>query len=278
MFSQVTKWLMSNRMSVRICLAVVTILAGLVIAKTLSNVVTKIFVRLSIKIDKKRGLNSRRFHTYGLIISYIIKVIVIFISIVQFFSFLDMKSTVNSLFATAGISGIAISFGAQHLVKDVVSGLFMLMENQYSVGDFIKINNIKGYVHEFYPRTTIIRSETGELHTIPNGSITLSTNYSRGYITDSIDITISIESDPFVAMQLVKESVKEKFSSSNIDILGVSKASGEEYTLSFSYRCIVGKRDRTEREILECALKVFSENGIKLPGKVVPNIRLLSKL
>ena len=84
-------------------------------------------------------------------------------------SILGLGTTVASLLATAGIGGIAIAFGAQTLVKDVVSGFFMLFEDEYSVGEYIDVDGEKGTVESISIRTTTIKKFTGELTTIPNG-------------------------------------------------------------------------------------------------------------
>ena len=106
-----------------------------------------------------------------------------------------LEQTVSSLLATAGIGGIALAFGAQNLVRDVVSGMFLLLENLYAVGEYIEIDSEKGTVEAITVRTTRIQRFTGETTTIPNGSITKVTNYSRGDHLAVIDMSISYEAD-----------------------------------------------------------------------------------
>src|SRR5690625_6943781 len=85
---------------------------------------------------------------------------------------------IGALLAGAGIAGLAIGFGAQSLVKDVISGFFIIFEDQFSVGDYILINNLEGTVEEIGLRTTKVQSWTGEQHIIQNGDISMVIIYS----------------------------------------------------------------------------------------------------
>lgn len=99
------------------------------------------------------------------------------------------------LIASAGIVGIALGFGAQSLIKDFVSGIFIIVENQYRVGDVIKINDIDGVVEAITIRTTIMRDLDGNLHHVPNGSIVVTTNKTMDYGRINEDITVGLGTD-----------------------------------------------------------------------------------
>ncbi len=86
---------------------------------------------------------------------------------------------VTALLASAGILGLAISFGSQNLVRDVIAGIFIILENQYMVGDQVQIAGIKGKIENMSLRLTVIKDEAGTTHTIPNGNITVVQNFSR---------------------------------------------------------------------------------------------------
>ncbi|EKD79346.1 MAG: hypothetical protein ACD_41C00097G0003 [uncultured bacterium] len=91
----------------------------------------------------------------------------------------ELGIPVGPIFAGAGILGITIGFGAQSVIKDVLAGLFIVLENQYARGDRIKLGEITGMVEDVSLRTTVIRSADQVLHYIPNGSITVISNYSK---------------------------------------------------------------------------------------------------
>ena len=92
----------------------------------------------------------------------------------------EVGVNVAPVIASAGIVGLAIGFGAQTLVKDAIAGLFLLLENHYDMGDRVKLNNVEGTVIGVSLRRTTLQSDDGAVHTIPNGSITLTTNISAG--------------------------------------------------------------------------------------------------
>ena len=96
---------------------------------------------------------------------------------------------------SVAILGLAISFGSQNLVRDVVNGFFILLENQYAVGDVVSINGKTGGVEKITIRSTWVRSATGDLHCIPNGSISLVSNLTRGWSRAICEIGVSYDAD-----------------------------------------------------------------------------------
>ncbi|WHT48712.1 mechanosensitive ion channel family protein [Sporosarcina thermotolerans] len=90
----------------------------------------------------------------------------------------EFNIDVKGLVAGAGVLGLAVGFGAQSLVKDVISGFFILFEDQFSVGDYVKIGTAEGMVEEIGLRTTKLKNFTGEIFILPNGTISQVVNYS----------------------------------------------------------------------------------------------------
>lgn len=99
------------------------------------------------------------------------------------------------LIASAGIVGIAFGFGGQYLIKDLISGVFIILENQYRVGDVVKINGIGGLVENINMRTTILRDLDGTVHHVPNGEITTASNLSSDFANINMDIGVAYEAD-----------------------------------------------------------------------------------
>ena len=104
---------------------------------------------------------------------------VLIIAIAGFMILEEFGFNLAPLIASAGIVGLAIGFGAQALVKDIISGAFLLVENQFSEGDEVEISGKRGKVEKITLRTVRIRDKDGTLHTIPNGSITMVSNFSK---------------------------------------------------------------------------------------------------
>ncbi len=97
--------------------------------------------------------------------------------------------------ASAGVVGIAVGLGAQKLINDLVSGVFIISENQYRIGDFVELNGVSGTVQDISIRTTVLRDLSGAVHHVPNGSIVVSTNMSMGYGQINLDITVDDNTD-----------------------------------------------------------------------------------
>jgi len=118
------------------------------------------------------------------------------------------------LLTTASVAGLAIGFGAQKLVRDVISGFFILMEDQYGVGDFVTIGAVTGMVDDLEMRTTRIRDASGKLYVISNGDISQVCNHSRGRLTMSVDYSLAPSSEPDKVCSVlneVGESMAEDF-------------------------------------------------------------------
>jgi small conductance mechanosensitive channel len=106
--------------------------------------------------------------------------------------------------ASAGVVGLAVGFGAQHLIRDVISGFFILAEGLIQVGDVICVGEHQGQVERISIRTTQLRKYSGELWTIPNGQITVFGNASRGYMRAIVDIPLSYRADVDRAMTVMR--------------------------------------------------------------------------
>jgi small conductance mechanosensitive channel len=112
---------------------------------------------------------------------------------------------IKTVLAVTSVAGVAVGFGAQSLVKDVISGFFILFEDQFSVGDYVEIEGKTGIVEVLGLRITKIRDFSGDIHIIPNGTISKVTNKSRGNMRALVDINIAYEEDAERAMRLIQE-------------------------------------------------------------------------
>lgn len=161
--------------------------------------------------NKQRGpfhITERRENTLKKLIQNILTYTVYFTA---FIMILDggLGLPIGSLLAGAGIVGLAIGFGAQNLVRDIITGFFIIFEDQFSVGDYIIASNAEGTVEEIGIRTTKIKSWTGEQHVIPNGNITQVTNYSVHNGLAVVDINIPYESDIVQAEKAIEEIINK---------------------------------------------------------------------
>ena len=97
--------------------------------------------------------------------------------------------------AGLGVAGIAVGFGAQTLIRDWLAGVFVILENQYSAGDVVRISGVEGVVEDFSLRRTTLRDLDGAVHTVPNGSIVVASNLTRGWARVNMDIQVAYDTD-----------------------------------------------------------------------------------
>ena len=140
--------------------------------------------------------NEKRTETLHKLVKSAVRYTIYFIAFFQVLSILGVNTT--SIVASAGIASVAIGFGAQSLVKDIISGFFIILEGQFDVGDNVKIYNqaafiAGGYVMSLGLRSTKIRSKDGEVYFIPNGTINQVVNYSLMYNLALVELPIKID-------------------------------------------------------------------------------------
>lgn len=112
---------------------------------------------------------------------------------------------VSALVAGVGVAGLAVGLAAQTLIKDVINGLFILVEGQYAVGDVVRVAGVSGQVVEITPRRTVLRDLDGNVHIIPNSAITVATNMTSGFSRVNLNILVAYEEDLSRVIQVINE-------------------------------------------------------------------------
>lgn len=126
----------------------------------------------------------------------LIKTSVVIVAIVALFTILaEVGVSIAPALAGFGVVGIAVGFGAQSLIKDLIAGVFILLENQYSVGDVVRIAGITGLVEEINLRRTVMRDLDGVVHSVPNGEITVASNYTKEWSRVNMNISVGYGED-----------------------------------------------------------------------------------
>ena len=172
--------------------------------------------------------------------------------------------------ASAGVIGLGISFGAQSIFKDMLTGIFILIENQYSVGDVIKIAGLTGTVEDLSLRVTKLRDADGTVHIVPNSQITTVSNLSRDFAVGTLNISVDAREDPDrvinvlknLAVQVRKDEAFKDIVISDPNILGVDKISGYEVVYPINVRVMVNQRDGVMRELRRRVLLAFNKEKI----------------
>jgi len=184
----------------------------------------------------------------------------------------ELKVDVAALIATAGIAGLAVGFGAQTLVKDVISGVFLLFDNTLAIGDRVRINNDYGLVEHIGLRLIKVRKFDGEVLMVPAGELRIFGNTSIGYMRAIVDVGVGYSSDIRQVLEILN-GVTQGWVKENPDIL-VGQEPQVHAILGFADSALMarvviamlpGEQFRAEREIRIAVKQAFDEAGIEIP-------------
>ena len=215
---------------------------------------------------KRHKTASRRGDTLGTLLKSIVSYVVGFVALLMAVQ-TGFNIDLTAVIAAAGVLGIAVGFGAQTLVKDVISGFFLLFEDQFSVGDSVTIGSFTGVAEELGMRATRLRSGAGDLFIIPNGSISEVINHSRGPRGVVVQCVISYESDVQKALDTLKSvaaKAKEELPALTElpDVLGVGDLGPRGVGVRMLCRCAPGDQFALEREMLRRIKDGFDGAGL----------------
>jgi small-conductance mechanosensitive channel len=246
--------------------AIAYIVGGKILSAVIQRVVYRKLRKASPTEVKKR---QQTLVNLGAVLWRILVVVTITVSVLRiFFPALDL----TPLFASAGVVGIAIAFGSQALVKDFLTGLFIIVENQYRVGDYVNINDADGRVEHIGVRSTIIRDASGNAHYLPNGTIGHVVNRTMGYSKVHFTLLLEASTDIDATVAVINE-VGEKLASADTwrnKILSPPQFNSLGAITGSSIEVIIeGKTNPSEQwkvtaEMRRRLLKAFEKKGIKL--------------
>ncbi|MEK5067723.1 mechanosensitive ion channel family protein [Sporosarcina sp. FSL K6-1508] len=206
------------------------ILLAIIVVNVGKAVIGRIF---KVKLKGPLRHSERREKTLVKLLQNTLAYVIYFSAILAILS--EFSIDVKGLLAGAGVLGLAVGFGAQSLVKDIITGFFIIFEDQFSVGDYVKIGIAEGTVEEIGLRTTKIKSFTGEISILPNGTISQVVNYSMENSLAIVDVAIPFEVGVDKTEKLIK-SYLSTLLTTNSDFINVPK--------------LIGAHDFTETEII----------------------------
>lgn len=249
---------------------VLIVVLALIIVRVAKAAITKAFnIRMTLNDKIQTGYNAeRRYRTVLRLLKSIVSYVVYFAAGMACLSVLGIN--IAGLVAGAGVVGLAIGFGAQSLVKDVITGFFIIFEDQFGVGDYIKLTAVEGTVLEIGLRTTKIKGASGEINIVPNGSITEVVNYSINNSVAVIDVSVAYSSDIAKAEQLIEDYLTtlpslEESIVGQPTLLGVQSVVGAEVTLRISVETLPMQHFGVSRRIRRDVKEIFDTNGIEIP-------------
>ena len=214
-------------------------------------------------------LRGKRRDTISGLLKNLTRYAIIFVAVVFVLDCYNVP--VMAILSTVGVVGVALAFGAQSLCRDIITGFFILLEDQYYVGEYIETQGVAGYVEQFTIRCTYLRDFDGRLHIIPNGSMQIVTNHHRGSRRVMVEIGITYDRDIGEALKLLQsvcDEINEKYKDvirDRITALGVV-----DMTASGVIIRMVGKSEtmlqwEIERTLRKRVLEALSSAGYTIP-------------
>lgn len=268
-----TKPEMYQKLISNLIMIVIYVVVAWVVIRILNKIIEKFF-----KVQNKgRSGNKKRSKTLVSLVKNIVSYVIWFIVLTTILS--KFGISVEGIIASAGVVGLAVGFGAQTLVKDVITGFFIIFENQFDVGDYVKINNggstvAEGTVESIGLRSTRIHTVTGELTVLPNGSMGEINNFSVTNGNASVEIPIAVDEDVDHVERILNQHLATLPShyflfESTPKVLGINAISRDEIVLGIAAETKPGESASVSRILRKEILNFLKVKGIKTPPPVM---------
>ena len=250
------------------------IVAVLIIAFILTRLL-RVAARHLSNLSSSQGLpsavRSQQLRTLSSVIHSVGLFIIMFVAALQILPLLGIN--MGPLLASAGIAGVAIGFGAQTLVRDFINGFFILVENQYDIGDTIKIAGVQGTVEAMTIRRTVLRDGDGTVHNVPSSEIKVVSNLTRDWSQLAMNISVAYSADGDRVIKLLQEVGDElagdpAYSAMILakpEVPGIEKVSGDTVDYLMLVKTKPGAQDSVRRELRRRIKASFEKNKIE-PG------------
>ena len=237
----------------------------------LLRLTTRRLVQLSHRETLPTALRAQQLRTLAGVLNSVGIAIIIFLAAMQVLPVLGIN--MGPLLASAGVAGLAIGFGAQTLVHDVINGFFILMENQYDVGDVVRIGGVAGTVESMTLRRTVLRDDSGALHTVPNSEIKIVSNLTRDWAQLALQISVDYRENSDRILQLLKQVATDlrndpEYSGlfvADPQVPGIERVAGGEVDYLMLVKTRPGQQYPVSRELRRRIKECFQTNNIQ-PG------------
>ena len=249
--------------------ASIRIIATLVLAKLMISFGTRIIERVFVSKPSKY-ISDNRAQTLGGLLKSVLRYGVYFVAIMSVIE-VFVPNAAKTILAGAGILGLAVGFGAQNLVRDFITGFFILFEDQFHVGEYVTLAGVTGTVEEIGLRVTKIRENGGQLHIIPNGIITQVANFNRGAMLAQVEVGISYEENVDKATAVLKEMCQDFAATwsedlvEGPDVLGVVRFGESDVVIRITCKTKPMKQWAIERQLRKTVKETLDREGIEIP-------------
>jgi small conductance mechanosensitive channel len=222
------------------------------------------------------GVRAQQVRTVTGVVTSITVFVIFFVAALEVLSLVGLN--LGPMLASAGIAGLAIGFGAQALVRDFINGFFILLENQYDIGDVVKIAGVKGAVENMSLRRTVLRDDDGTVHFVPNSAIQIVSNTTRDWSQVALRVVVAYGEPSDKVVRLLREVGEEvrhdpRFSDdivSDVDVPGLDRVGNGEAEYLMLLKTRPNKQFGVSRELRRRIKESFEKNNVQAvgPGRV----------
>lgn len=242
-----------------------TIIISFIAIKVSSKLIHSFFGK---SLATSKSLDANKAATLSSLLSSVIRYAIVFVALCTIL--INFGVPASTLTAVLGTGTVAIGLATQSIIKDAITGFLILLENQFSVGDIVSIDNRIGTIEDITIRTTLLRDFNGTLHIIPNGNIVIVSNMCKDYMNaivevdvaykENIDHVISVLNDE---MAMAKEEIKALKTCPAV--LGIVDLGASGVTLKISAQCTIKENASTERELRLRIKRRLEKENIEIP-------------
>ncbi len=247
--------------------ALVTRIASLAATVVALLIAYRLIVRVVDRVTARREISTPRVRTVGVLLTNLARWLLAFILLVVVLT--EFGIDVRALLVSAGLVGLAIGFGAQTLVRDLISGLFLLFEGLVSVGDVVEIGGHRGTVETIGLRVTRLRQDDGAIRVVPNGLLNDFVNLSVGFARATVDVTVGHAADlprALAALRATAEGWAEDTGAALAppEVPGIMRITGGDVVLRVSVKVDPARRVTAEFELRRRIKEAFDRERIPL--------------
>ena len=247
-----------------------------IILRMIDSVMNNRLTAILTNSDKISSIEEKRLDTLRKLFKSIVSYVLYFIAILTCLDMVGIK--VTTILAGAGILSLAVAFGAQSVVQDLMSGLFIILENQYAVGEYVKIGQTLGKVEEIGMKTTKLSTYNGEVLVIPNGKISELINYSRRPQRASVEVGIAYEEDLDNAIAVLAQAcavINQRFTEvldEQAHVLGVTELADSAVIIRLTFTALDWQQAVIERELRKLVKDTLDAEGVEI---AYPKLQLM---
>jgi len=266
-FERFTRWALTHGVNM-----IVIVVGGTIVVRVASLAIAQLQSTLGRRHDNADLEWQRRTSTLSGLLSRLVTVTVAFVAILMLLH--ELSIDIVPLLTGAGIAGLAVGFGAQNLVRDVISGFFIILEDQIRVGDLARINGVTGGVEEINLRTIVLRDGEGAVQVFPNGTITALANLSKHFAYSVVDVHVMYGEDldrVTATLKEIGESIRSDATlglvvHGELDVLGVESIDEGRATVRVRFKTLPLNQGRISNELRRRIVTLFAARGIRPYG------------